>query len=60
MADPAMHIWDNGPFDVILPEAGGTFTDWSGRVGLSITASVATNGALFEPVMAVIRQNGGG
>lgn len=60
MVDPAMHVWDNGPFDVILPEAGGTFTDWSGRVGVSVPASVATNGALYEPVMAMIRQHGGG
>lgn len=60
MVDPAMHIWDNGPFDVILPEAGGTFTSWAGRAGLSIPATVATNGVLFEPVMALIRQNGGG
>jgi histidinol-phosphatase len=59
MVDPAMHLWDNGPFDVILPEAGGTFTDWSGQPGLSAPATVATNGALFEPVMAVIRENGG-
>ena len=60
MADPAMHIWDNGPFDVILPEAGGTFTDWAGRAGLSAPATVATNGLLFDPVMALIHQNGGG
>lgn len=60
MVDPGMHIWDNGPFDVILPEAGGTFTGWSGKAGLSAPATVATNGALFEPVMELIRQNGGG
>jgi histidinol-phosphatase len=60
MMDPAMHIWDNGPFDVILPEAGGTFTGYAGQVGLSVSATLATNGALFEPVMALIRENGGG
>lgn len=60
MVDPAMHIWDNGPFDVIMPEAGGTFTDWSGRTGLSAPATVATNGILFDSVMALVRQNGGG
>ena len=59
MVDPAMHLWDNGPFDVIMPEAGGTFTDWSGREGLLAPSTVATNGVLFEPVMDVIRRNGG-
>ncbi|HYO88804.1 MAG TPA: inositol monophosphatase family protein [Candidatus Limnocylindrales bacterium] len=56
MVDPAMHIWDNGPFDVILPEAGGTFTDWAGTAGLSAPSTVATNGVLFEAVMAHTRQ----
>jgi histidinol phosphatase-like enzyme (inositol monophosphatase family) len=60
MVDPAMHIWDNGPFDVILPEAGGTFAGWSGREGVSIPDSVATNGALYQPVVSLIREHGGG
>ena len=30
MVDPAMHLWDAGPLQVILEEAGGTFTDWQG------------------------------
>ncbi len=54
MVDPAMHIWDNGPFDVILPEAGGTFTDWSGRAGVFAPDAVGTNGALFDAVMTLI------
>jgi histidinol phosphatase-like enzyme (inositol monophosphatase family) len=60
MVDPGMHIWDNGPFDVILPEAGGTFTDWSGRASLSATDAVGTNGRLYEPVMALIAAQKGG
>ncbi len=30
MVDPIMHPWDIGPFAVIMPEAGGVITDWSG------------------------------
>ncbi len=30
MVDARMKIWDCAPFGVILPEAGGTFTDWNG------------------------------
>lgn len=54
MVDPGMHIWDNGPFDVIMAEAGGTFTGWDGREGLSVRDAIGTNGALFAPVMSLI------
>ena len=46
MIDPRMHIWDNAPFGVILPEAGGTFTDWRGRFTIEAQQTIATNGLL--------------
>jgi len=55
MLDPAMHIWDSAPFQVILEEAGGTFTDWLGNPTIHAYESVATNRVLFEQVMSVIR-----
>lgn len=55
MIDPVMNIWDCGPFGVILPEAGGTFTDWQGRPTISAGESIATNGTLIEPVLAITR-----
>jgi fructose-1,6-bisphosphatase/inositol monophosphatase family enzyme len=55
MIDPVMNIWDCGPFGVILPEAGGTFTDWQGRPTISAGESIATNGALLEAVLAITR-----
>ncbi len=54
MFDPAMHLWDCAPFQVIMEEAGGTFTDWKGRPTIHGHESVATNGSLFEQVMDVI------
>ena len=54
MVDPIMELWDAGPLQVILEEAGGTFTDWQGNPTIYAHEGVATNGALFEPVMKLI------
>ncbi len=54
MVDPAMYVWDCGPFQVIMEEAGGTFTDWKGTPTIHGNESVATNGALFDQVMDII------
>lgn len=54
MLDPAMHLWDCAPFQVIMEEAGGTFSDWKGTATIHGHESVATNGILFDQVMDVI------
>lgn len=56
MLDPVMAVWDCGPFGVIMEEAGGTFTNWEGVPTIYGGNSIATNGALFEQVMAIVRQ----
>ncbi len=56
MVDATMKLWDCAPFQVILEEAGGTFTDWQGTPTVHAPNSVATNGALFEQVMALIKE----
>jgi histidinol-phosphatase len=58
MIDPWVAIWDASPFPVILSEAGGTFTDWQGRVAIDTGNAFATNGALYEQVLEIIQQNG--
>ena len=55
MLDPAMYVWDAAPFQVIIEEAGGTFTDWKGKATIHNYESMATNGVLFEQVMDVIK-----
>lgn len=55
MIDSKMHIWDCAPFGVILPEAGGTFTDFKGNATIAAGESVATNGVLFDQVMALLK-----
>ena len=54
MLDPVMALWDCGPLQVILEEAGGTFTDWRGTPTIFNGEAVATNGALFAPVMDLL------
>ena len=53
--DPVMSIWDTAALLPIVTEAGGTFTDWSGRTTHTAPESVATNGALFDATMSIIR-----
>ncbi len=55
MIDPVMAVWDCGPLQVILEEAGGTFTDWTGKPTIFGGESIATNGLLFDDVMAIVR-----
>jgi len=55
MIDPWMAIWDCGPLQVILEEAGGTFTDWQGTATIYNGESFATNGHLYDAVMNVIK-----
>jgi histidinol-phosphatase len=54
MLDPIMALWDSGPFQTIMEEAGGTFTDWQGEATIYKPESLATNGLLFEQVRALI------
>jgi histidinol phosphatase-like enzyme (inositol monophosphatase family) len=54
MLDSAMQIWDCGPFSVILEESGGTFTDWRGTPTIEAGESIATNGTLYNQVMALV------
>lgn len=55
MVDPWMAVWDCGPLQVILEEAGGTFTDWKGNPTIYAGEAIATNGRLFDSVMSIVK-----
>lgn len=55
MLDPIMAVWDCGPLQVIIEEAGGIFSDWQGTPSIYGGSAVATNRALHDRVMALIR-----
>lgn len=53
--DPVMAVWDNGPFPVILKEAGGYFGSWLGEEGHATGEALACNSALKLQVMKLMR-----
>jgi histidinol-phosphatase len=52
--EPIMNIWDNAPLLPILTEAGGRFTDWSGRPRIDGGEAVSTNGVLHDAVLSLL------
>lgn len=55
MLDPIMKVWDCAALQSVLEEAGGTFTDWSGKRTVHGGCGVATNGSLLEEVLPLLR-----
>ena len=55
MIDPALALWDAGPLQVIIEEAGGKFTDWQGTPTIHHEEGIATNGRLHDLILAQIR-----
>jgi histidinol phosphatase-like enzyme (inositol monophosphatase family) len=56
MLDPVMNLWDCAALLPIITEAGGTFTDWSGKRTIHGGNAISTNGVLFAEVMSVVSQ----
>ena len=52
--EPEVSLWDLAALAAIVTEAGGRFTDLSGRPGPAGGSAVATNGHLHEPVLKII------
>ncbi|MBT0565599.1 histidinol-phosphatase [Williamsia sp. CHRR-6] len=50
--EPEVSLWDLAPLDVLVREAGGRFTDLTGRAGPHGGSAVASNGHLHEAVLA--------
>ena len=54
MLDPVMSPWDAAALQPIIEEAGGVFTDWSGRATAFGGSVVATNQALAQTVRVLL------
>jgi histidinol phosphatase-like enzyme (inositol monophosphatase family) len=54
MVDPIMNVWDCAPLLPIITEAGGRFTDWTGKPTIRGGDAVATNGRLHGEVLALL------
>lgn len=55
VVDPAMYLWDAAPLPVIMEEAGGTLTDWSGNSTIYNNETIGTNRLLLDPLLALIK-----
>jgi fructose-1,6-bisphosphatase/inositol monophosphatase family enzyme len=52
--DSIMKVWDNAALLPVVTEAGGRFTDWSGRPTHTAPEALATNGQLHAEVLAAL------
>jgi histidinol-phosphatase len=50
-AEPEVSVWDLAPLDILVREAGGTFTSLDGTDGPHGGSAVATNGLLHAEVL---------
>ncbi|MBF6424226.1 histidinol-phosphatase [Nocardia cyriacigeorgica] len=53
--EPEVSLWDLAPLDILVREAGGTFTSLDGRPGPHGGDAVATNGLLHQAVLDRLR-----
>ena len=53
-AEPEVALWDLAPLDVLVREAGGTFTSLEGAPGPHGGSAVATNGPLHAAVLRAL------
>jgi histidinol phosphatase-like enzyme (inositol monophosphatase family) len=55
MIDPRMSPWDSAPLLPVVEEAGGRFTTLGGERRAVGGSALSTNGALHEPLLAMLR-----
>lgn len=55
MVDPVAELYDLAPMPIILSEAGGRFTSYSGAEGPGHGSGVATNGKVHDDVLALLQ-----
>ncbi|HLV57896.1 MAG TPA: histidinol-phosphatase [Natronosporangium sp.] len=58
MVEPELSLWDVAALVPIVTEAGGTFTDLSGRPGPAGGSAVASNGKLHADLLARLSSTG--
>jgi histidinol-phosphatase len=58
--ESGVQIWDVAPFQVIVEEAGGMFTDMSGKATIANGSAVVTNGRVHAEILAAFAGAGGG
>ena len=55
MVEPSLNTWDVAPMLVVIPEAGGRITTWTGSTELEQGAGwVASNGKLHDEILGLV------
>lgn len=54
MADPMLNAWDAAAVAVVVTEAGGRFTDWTGCCDIDAGDGIATNGSTHEDLLKLL------
>ncbi len=54
-AEPIANAWDLAAVQILVTEAGGTFTDLTGEPRFDGGSALATNGHLHEAALAILR-----
>jgi len=57
MVDPVLNVWDAAALQPILEEAGGAYTDWSGRPTIHTGEGIGCNRLLLDQVLAITRRH---
>jgi histidinol-phosphatase len=56
VVEPVAAVWDLAPLQVIVEEAGGSFTGLDGSPGYDRGNALATNGLLHQAVLAEMQR----
>ena len=54
-AEPEVSLWDLAALDILVREAGGQFTDLRGTPGPAGGSALASNGALHDAALDLVR-----
>lgn len=57
MIDPMLNVWDAAAVQPIIEEAGGRFTDWSGKTRIDGGDAIGSNGRLHDAVLKMVAKN---
>ncbi len=59
MIDPILNIWDAAAVQPIIEEAGGKFTDWSGKERIDAGEAIGSNGLVHPAILELTRELAG-
>src|SRR6185312_17298175 len=55
MVEHGVHAWDVAALKAIIEEAGGRFSDWTGKANIHSPDVIVSNGKLHDEALAILR-----